>query len=479
MRADGSQFWAEVSVSATRDVDGRLNAYVHIVRDMTERRRIEQLEAEGKRLIEFIAMLSHELRNPLAPLRNAVRILKHPQGQLQAAKYADMIGRQVTHLTRLVDDLMDVSRITTGKIELEKAPIEINTLVQMAAESIRSTFETYGQKLEIKLAPQPVFIEGDSVRLTQVVLNLLSNAAKYTMPEGRIEISVARNHSVVRIEVSDDGIGMSESLMQHAFDAFVQGERSLDRSQGGLGIGLTLVKKIVELHRGSVVVASAGEGKGTKFSIALPLAQEGVHAVDAGAPAAAPAPGIVLVVDDNRDAAESLVELLRVSGHEVAVAYSGQEALDMAAAEPFAAVLLDIGLPDMSGYEVARRLRRLPSMARRADHRHHGLRAAERQGGVGRGRLRRPPRQADRLRRGASADRLRERRGGAVQQPAVQDPEASNAIVLPESGTCTGILAALMNASVLLPGRTLPFTVPTSFACEAITAAGLTSSFIT
>jgi PAS domain S-box-containing protein len=274
-RADGTRFWAEVSVSATRDHEGRLNGFVHILRDLTEQRRIEQLEAEGKRVIEFMAMLSHELRNPLAPIRNAVRILKRPSGQQQAEKYAEMIGRQVTQLTRLVDDLMDVSRIATGKIQLEKAPLEVNTLVQVAVESIRSTFETSGQTLEVRLAPQPVFIDGDSVRLTQVVVNLLSNAAKYTMPEGRVEISVMRNHAAVRIEVSDNGIGMSDSLMQHAFDPFVQGERSLDRSQGGLGMGLTVVKKIVDLHRGSVVVASGGQDKGTKFTIALPLSQEG------------------------------------------------------------------------------------------------------------------------------------------------------------------------------------------------------------
>jgi len=361
-RSDGSSVWTEGSLSAIRDGDGQLKGFVHILRDLTEQRRIEELEAEGRRILEFIAMLSHELRNPLAPIRNAVSILKLPQGQQQTDKYADLIGRQVTHLTRLVDDLMDVSRIATGKIVLERASLELNTLVQVAVDSMRGTLDEYGHTLDLKLAPQPVFVDGDAVRLTQVVVNLLSNAAKYTAPNGRVEVSVARNHGAVRVEVSDNGMGMSESLIQRAFEPFVQGERSLDRSEGGLGIGLTLVKKIVELHGGSVLAASAGIGMGTRFTITLPLAKEGVQPLAAVASGGGEKLARVLVVDDNRDAAESLVELLRASGCDVRVAFTGQEALDIAATTPLTAVLLDIGLPDLSGYEVARRLRALPSM---------------------------------------------------------------------------------------------------------------------
>jgi PAS domain S-box-containing protein len=362
VRSDGSSVWTDGSLSAIRDADGKLKGFVHILRDLTEQQRIEELEAEGRRILEFIAMLSHELRNPLAPIRNAVSILKLPQGQKHTDKYADMIGRQVAHLTRLVDDLMDVSRITTGKIELDRSPLEINTLVQVAVDSMRSTLEIYGHALEVKLAPQPVFIDGDAVRLTQVVVNLLSNAAKYTEPNGRIEVSVSRNHSVVRVEVSDNGMGMSASLLERAFEPFVQGERSLDRAEGGLGIGLTLVKKIDDLHRGSDYATTAGPGHGTKFTIALPLAKEGTQPLSAVANGAAPALATVLVVDDNRDAAESLFELLRASGCDARVAFSGAEALAIAAAMPLTAVLLDIGLPDMSGYEVARRMRELPAM---------------------------------------------------------------------------------------------------------------------
>jgi PAS domain S-box-containing protein len=362
VRADGTRFWADTSISAIRDAAGKASGFVHIVQDLTDQRRIEELEAEGQRVFEFIAMLSHELRNPLAPIKNAVSILKLPEGQQQAGKYADMIGRQVAHLTRLVDDLLDVSRITTGKIELEHTSLEVNTLVQVAVESMRSTLEVYGHTLTLNLAPQPVFLDGDSVRLTQVVVNMLTNAAKYTAPNGRVEVSVARSQSVASIEVSDNGMGMSPTLIQRAFEPFVQGERSVGRSEGGLGIGLTLVKKIVDLHGGSVVAASAGLNKGTKFTVTLPLAKERAQPLAAVEPAAPGDSGTILVVDDNRDAAESLVELLRASGRDVVVAFSGQEALAIAAKRPLAAILLDIGLPDVSGYEVARRLRALPTL---------------------------------------------------------------------------------------------------------------------
>ena len=282
IRADGSRLWAETSITAIRHPDGGVKGYIHILRDLTEHRRIEGLEAQGRRVLEFIAMLSHELRNPLGPIKTAAGILKLPHGQQQIAKYADMIDRQVSHLTRLVDDLMDVSRITTGKIKLERAAVEINTLVQVAVDSMQATLEAHGHSLDLDLVPRPVFVHGDSVRLTQVVVNLLGNAAKYTPPKGQIAVSVAADHSLVRVEVRDNGMGMSESLLQRAFDPFVQGDRSLHRSQGGLGIGLALVKKIVDLHGGSVVAASSGPGKGTKLIVTLPLGQEAAGGVASG-----------------------------------------------------------------------------------------------------------------------------------------------------------------------------------------------------
>jgi PAS domain S-box-containing protein len=358
-KADGTNVWVSATITALRDAEGRSKGFVHILRDLTEQRRIEELEVEGRRVLEFIAMLSHELRNPLAPIRTAVSILKLPQGQKEAVRYAYMIGRQVTHLTRLVDDLLDVSRITTGKITLDRSALELNTVVQLSVDSMRSTVEAHGHTWALNLAPQPIFIVGDAVRLTQVVVNLLSNAAKYTPPGGHIEISVARNHTVARVEISDNGVGMPQGLLQHAFDPFVQGSRTPGRPEGGLGIGLTLVKKIVELHGGSVMAASAGADRGSRFTVTLPLTDQAVNSI-----AAVPAPsstrsGTILVVDDNRDAAEGLVELLRTFGHDVLIAFTGQEALDVAAAHAVSTVLLDIGLPDMSGYDVARRLRQV------------------------------------------------------------------------------------------------------------------------
>ncbi len=361
VRADGTRFWAETSITVIRDAEGPPRGFVHILKDLSEQRRIEDLEAEGKRILEFIAMLSHELRNPLGPIRNAVSILKLPDGRQHTARCADMIGRQVTQLTRLVDDLMDVSRITTGKIEIERLPLEINTLVQMAVDSMRSVLDAQHHTIDLRLAPQAVFVDGDSVRLTQVLVNLLGNAAKYTAPRGHIEISVTRNHSAVRVEVSDNGVGMSQSLLERAFEPFVQGERSLARPEGGLGIGLTLVKKLVELHAGSVVASSPGRGQGTRFTVTLPLARNEAHVVAGVAGAPSGDRRSVLVVDDNRDAAESLMLLLQASGHDVLVAFSGGEALEIAADRPLSAVLLDIGLPDISGYELARRMHELPA----------------------------------------------------------------------------------------------------------------------
>jgi PAS domain S-box-containing protein len=267
----GRTLWTNTLTSAIHDDQGRLKGFVQIIKDLSDQQRIVALETEGRRLLEFIAMLSHELRNPLAPIRSAVAILQSAQGQQHLQRCADMIGRQVSHLTRLVDDLLDVSRITTGKIELQRTTLDINTLVQVAFDSMRSTLESYGHTHTLRLAPQPGFVDGDTVRLTQVVVNLLTNAAKYTPPNGHIELGLSRHGELVRLEVADNGVGMSTSLIQRAFEPFVQGERALDRSGSGLGIGLTLVKTIVHLHGGSVAAASAGPGKGTRFTVTLPL----------------------------------------------------------------------------------------------------------------------------------------------------------------------------------------------------------------
>jgi len=367
VRADGTRFWADVTLTAMHDSDGSLRGYAEIVRDWSERRRVQQLEVEGKRINEFIAMLAHELRNPLAPIGNAVGILEKMANTPELVWCTKLIGRQVVHMARLVDDLLDVSRITSGKIQLRREPLELNALVQSAVDSMRQAVEGYGHTLELTLPAQPTRVEGDSTRLTQVVVNLLTNAAKYTPNGGRVQVSMETDASSATLRVVDNGIGMSKALIDRAFEMFVQGDRALDRSEGGLGIGLTLVKRIVALHGGDVRAGSAGLGQGSEFTVRLPLKTPGARtagtAPDASS-SSSPVPRRILVVDDNRDAALSLSALLQMSGHEVRVAHDGAEALRLAAADPPDAILLDLGLPQMDGYEVARRLREMPPLAR-------------------------------------------------------------------------------------------------------------------
>jgi hypothetical protein len=361
-RADGTRFWAEVTTTRL-DGDGtRPRGFIRIMRDLTERRRAEALEMEGRRLSDFIAVLSHELRNPLAPIRNAVAILDRFTNEPQARWCLDLLGRQIGHMTRLVDDLLDVSRITSGKIHLEPVALELNTLVRMAVDSASAMVKQHGHSLSVRLAPVPIQITGDTTRLTQVVANLLTNAAKYTPPPGRIDVSVRDDGDVATMQVSDTGIGMAESLLQRAFEPFVQGVRALDRSEGGLGVGLALVKSIVELHGGSVSAASAGIGKGTTITVTLPIQKQVATETSVAAQTIVPSPRRVLVVDDHHDAAESMALLLRMSGHDVQVAQDGPMALGMAAAFRPDIVLLDIGLPGMDGYELARRIRELPEL---------------------------------------------------------------------------------------------------------------------
>lgn len=363
-RADGSRFWAEISTTHLVHDDGRTRGYAQILRDLTERQRVEALETEGRRVAEFIAMLSHELRNPLAPIANAIALLKGQVAQQpQAARCVEMLERQTGHLTRLVDDLLDVSRITRGKVRLEPTALELGALVRAAVEAASATVAAHGHALALHGAPRPLPVCGDPTRLTQVVVNLLNNAAKYTPHGGRIDVTLDAAGEVAVLQVADNGIGMDAELLQRAFDPFVQGVRTLERADGGLGIGLTLVKNIVELHGGAVTVASPGPGRGTTFTLTLPLSQPA--AATESAVQAAPAGGArrVLIVDDNADAAESLALLLRLKGHEVQVAHDGPQALAAAAALRPQVAILDIGLPGMDGYEVARRLRELPALA--------------------------------------------------------------------------------------------------------------------
>ena len=362
IRKNGSAFWANVVITALFDGEKRLRGFAKITRDLTERKRVEMLEETDLRRNEFLAMLSHELRNPLAPIRNALSVMRMSGVDESALSWArSVLDRQVSHLTRLVDDLLDASRIAIGKITLQREPLEIAQVVSSAVESSQPLIDCREHALEVLLPDEPLRIEGDLTRLSQVVLNLLNNAAKFTPKGGHIRLTVEREREMAAIRVHDTGIGIPADLLPNVFDLFTQGDRSLDRTEGGLGIGLTMAQRLVKLHGGSVEVLSAGSGLGSEFVVRLPLLT---------VPAPAPLPHRtrsqpassrrVLVVDDNQDATETLELLLQLWGHEVQSALSGPEALSRAVEFRPEVILLDIGLPGMSGYEVARRLRQLP-----------------------------------------------------------------------------------------------------------------------
>jgi len=331
-------------------------------------RALEQLEADlrevGRRKDEFIATLAHELRNPLAPVRNAVQLLWLEEEMAPPARQArDIITRQVRMLSRLIDDLMDVSRISQGRIELRRERVDLARVIELAVESSRPSILESGHALALRLPETPIALDADPIRLSQVLINLLTNAAKYTDRGGRIDLAVEVDDAEVRIAVSDNGIGIPANELPNIFAMFAQVQGALDRSRGGLGIGLSLVKHLVELHGGRVEAQSAGVGRGSAFFVTLPAlaAQPATTSLVAEA-AAVPASGPmrILVVDDHKDGAESMSALLRLQGHEVRMANDGEAAL--AAAEAFRpdVMLLDIGLPLLSGYEVCRRLREQP-----------------------------------------------------------------------------------------------------------------------
>lgn len=366
VRNDGSQFWANVIITALRDEAGNLRGFSKITRDLTERRQLERakLQAEvmadlSRRKDEFLAMLSHELRNPLAPIINAVQMLRlqEMEDPLQQQATA-IIERQTERLTRLIDDLLEVSRITTGRIRLQRASIDLRSVVEHAVETARPLIVQRRHELSVSLPPEAVWLYADATRLEQVVVNLLSNAAKYTDEAGRIELSLDQEGREAVVRVRDTGLGIARDLLPSIFDLFTQAPRPPDRSQGGLGVGLTVVRRIVELHGGKAEAFSGGPGRGSEFVVHLPLMPP-PHPVATADQPVRPSLGRlkVLVVDDNQDAADTAALLLRRSGHEVRTAYSGGDALDAALADRPDVVLLDLGLPEIDGYEVARRLR--------------------------------------------------------------------------------------------------------------------------
>jgi signal transduction histidine kinase len=313
---------------------------------------------------EFLAMLAHELRNPLAPIRNAAHILKRKFVRDRTAQPPiDMVHRQVTHLTRLVDDLLDISRISQGRIELRLEVQALSVALEQALETVAPMARDKAQKLVLDSNFEPVWVNADRARLVQMFVNVLANAVKYTHPDGNIRVQVRTTDEIVSVEVVDDGAGIAADLLPRVFDLFVQADRTLDRAQGGLGIGLSVVRKLVQMHDGEVFARSDGVGRGASFEIRLPR-------TDAPTLAAMQAQSArfvkrrVLVVDDNEDAATSLAELLRFDGHVVESAFTARGALDKFESFGPDIVLLDIGLPEMDGYEVARRMRSLSGSRR-------------------------------------------------------------------------------------------------------------------
>jgi PAS domain S-box-containing protein len=337
---------------------GTIETVLSVAHDATETQRSALiLEEASRRKDEFLAMLAHELRNPLAPIRNASEILARKLADdPQMKRTVNLVKRQVTHLARLVDDLLDVSRITQGRIELRRAPQELAPILAQARESVEPLLREKKHVLLVSTSFEPLYVYGDHARLVQSVANVLTNAAKYTDPGGEIRLELRRQSEQAVIVVSDTGVGIAPELLPRVFDLFVQGDRSLDRSQGGLGIGLSVVKRLVEMHHGRVTACSEGPGRGSVFEIHLPLIE-----APAGSQAHPSDRTIqtkrILIVDDNVDAANSLAEMLQIDGHITEVVYTGRDALSCALARPADVILLDIGLPDMNGYEVAARMR--------------------------------------------------------------------------------------------------------------------------
>lgn len=324
----------------------------------------KEVREADRRKNEFLAMLGHELRNPMAPIRYAAQIMRQPDLDDKKRLWClDVMDRQVKQLARLVDDLLDVSRITRGKIELKVAPVDLAQVVTAAVETSRPLMESLKHEFSVHLPDEPLWVRGDFARLTQVLANLLNNAAKFTEPWGRISLELSRSGSEAVFRVRDSGIGIAPDSIDVIFELFTQGDRKVDRSHGGLGVGLTLVQRLVRLHGGSIEAYSEGEGRGAVFVVRLPLLEQ-VPVADpkddrADSPAP-PKPFRVLVVDDNIDSAEAMSASLRIEGHEADVAYDGETAIEIAKSSPPDAILLDIGLPGLSGHDVARALRALP-----------------------------------------------------------------------------------------------------------------------
>ena len=366
----GEARWMDYKVLKLVDGDGQAAAFASVSQDVTERKGLEDnlrrlaadLSEADRRKDEFLATLSHELRNPLAPLRNTLEILKRSNGQRELIPRAlDTMERQLQQLVRLVDDLLDLSRITHNRIELRKSEIEVGSVIHQAVDASRPLAESAGHEIEVHVPSEPMYVLADPVRLTQIVDNLLNNAFKYTPRGGKINVTARRHDNFAIVTVKDTGIGIPPGKLESIFEMFTQLDRSLDRSQAGLGLGLTLVKRLTEAHGGAIEARSAGIGQGSEFVVRLPLVAERSKTTDAAPTDEASLPAHrILIVDDNRDAASSLATLLQITGHETFTSHDGLGAIEAAQKHRPDFVLLDIGLPTLNGYEVCRRIRGQP-----------------------------------------------------------------------------------------------------------------------
>ncbi|MDR7100219.1 PAS domain S-box-containing protein [Lysobacter niabensis] len=363
VRKDGTRFWASVVITALHDSEGRHVGFAKITRDLTAHRRVRALEDEGHRLTTFLAMLGHELRNPLAPITNAVALMRAEPIASESLRYCrDVIGRQVAQMTRLVDDLLDVSRITSGKVRINPQVLDLRPVLAEAVETVETEARQRAHALQVEVTEAPAWVVGDRARLVQVLSNLLNNAVKFTPPGGNIHARLRIVGDHVEVVVRDNGPGIAPEKLVDIFNPFVQGEQDEGHSQGGLGLGLSLVQQLVGLHGGEVSASSSGQpGEGAEFLIRLPATIAPATATAAEPPAAPAAPRRVLVVDDNRDAGDTLQAMLQFAGYDSQTVYDGASALQAVRDSRFDAVILDIGLPDVSGLEVARRLRASPS----------------------------------------------------------------------------------------------------------------------
>jgi len=361
-RPNGYRVTALAHANPIHDATGSLAGAVNVLVDISDRRRAEDVLREADRAKdEFLAILAHELRNPLAPLRHIVELLRTPVPP--DLKWAvDVIDRQTRHMARLIDDLLEVSRVSHRKIELRKQRVELTEIVRAAVETSRPLIEVAGHELRVTLPTSPVLLDADPTRVAQALSNLLNNAAKYTARGGRVWLTAERQGRDAVVTVGDTGIGIPAEMIPRVFAMFAQVEQSMERAQGGLGIGLTLAKRLIEMHGGTLQAHSDGPGKGAEFTVRLPTATTMAPEAESPSPEDKTArPTVrILVVDDNRDSAESLSLLLQTLGNDVRTAHDGLEAVELAKEQQPELVLLDLGLPGLNGYEVAREIRRLP-----------------------------------------------------------------------------------------------------------------------